>query len=179
MNAPVEVSGAAHLPAATAARAPLKAHMPVTALRLEGFEASVAARAEALGALHGFGRVERLDAAHSAEFWAQVREVEAFWRERRPLWRVSVPPAAGWRVADGIEGDALYDWAGGLVWLATEAPAAAIRARAQELGGHAALYRGEGPSFAPLNGPLAALSARVKAAFDPNAVLNPGRFAEG
>jgi glycolate oxidase FAD binding subunit len=180
MNAPAEVSGAAHLPAATAARAPLKAHMPVTALRLEGFEASVAARAEALGAaLQGFGRVDRLDAAHSREFWGQVREVEAFWRERRPLWRVSVPPAEGWRVADGIDGDALHDWAGGLVWLASEAPAAAIRARARELGGHAALYRGEGPAFGALDGPLAALSARVKAAFDPNGVLNPGRLAEG
>jgi len=177
MNAPVEVSGAAHVPGSTAARAPLKAEMPVTALRLEGFEASVTARAEALAAeLAGFGRVERLDAAHSAEFWDQVREVEAFRRERRPVWRLSVPPAAGWRVTQGLEGDALFDWAGGLVWLATDAPAASVRARARELGGHATLWRGEGPAFAPLDGPLAALSARVKAAFDPQGVLNPGRF---
>jgi glycolate oxidase FAD binding subunit len=177
MNAAVEVSGAAHLPAGVAARAPLKAQMPVTALRLEGFEASVAARGEALAAtLRGFGRAEQLDAAHSREFWAQVREVEAFWRERRPIWRVCVPPAAGWRAPEGMDADALFDWAGGLVWLATEAPAAQVRARARSLGGHATLYRGEGPAFEPLDGPLAALSARVKAAFDPNGVLNPGRF---
>ena len=62
MNAPVEVSGAAHLPQATAARAPLKGEMAVTALRLEGFAASVAARAEHLAAaLKGFGRAEQLD----------------------------------------------------------------------------------------------------------------------
>jgi glycolate oxidase FAD binding subunit len=180
MNAPVEVSGAAHLPPAAAARAPLKADMAVTALRLEGFEASVAARADALaGALRDFGRVERLDPDHSRPFWSQVREVEAFWKDRRPLWRVSLPPVAGWRFLEGLEGDVLYDWAGGLVWLATEAPALSVRAQARRLGGHATLYRGEGAAFEPLPGALAALSARVKAAFDPNGVLNPGRFVEG
>jgi glycolate oxidase FAD binding subunit len=179
MNAPAEVSGAAHLPAAVAARAPLKADLPVTALRLEGFEASVAARADALaGRLKPFGRLERLDAKHSREFWAQVREVEAFWRDRRPLWRVSLPPACGWRFPEGLDGEALYDWAGGLAWWASEAPAPAVRARARELGGHATLYRGEGPAFEPPGGPLATLTARVKAAFDPKGVLNPGRFAE-
>jgi glycolate oxidase FAD binding subunit len=179
MNAPSEVSGAAHLPASVAARAPLKADMPVTALRLEGFEASVAARAEALAErLKSFGRFEALDAAHSREFWGQVREVEAFWRDRRPLWRVSLPPAHGWRLLEDLEGEALYDWAGGLVWLASDAPALAIRTKARELGGHATLYRGEGPAFEPPAGALATLTARVKAAFDPLSVLNPGRFAE-
>jgi glycolate oxidase FAD binding subunit len=179
MNAPMEVSGAAHLPQATAARAPLKAEMPVTALRLEGFEASVAARAETLGGLlRDFGRADCLDGELSRGFWTQVREVEAFQKDPRPLWRVSVPPAAGWRIAAAVAGDALCDWAGGLIWLATEAPAAEVRAEARALGGHATLYRGEGPAFEPLSGALAALTGRVKAAFDPEGRLNPGRFAE-
>jgi glycolate oxidase FAD binding subunit len=178
MNAPVEVSGAAHLPPATAARAPLKGQMAVTALRLEGFAASVAARTEHLAAvLKGFGRAELLDAGHSREFWVQVREVEALHKDPRPLWRISVPPAAGWRVGEAVAGEALYDWGGGLVWLASEAEPSAVRAAARALGGHATLYRGEGPAFDPLEGPLAALSARVKAAFDPKGVLNPGRMA--
>jgi glycolate oxidase FAD binding subunit len=178
LNAPAEVSGAAHLPAATAARAPLKGEMAVTALRLEGFEASVLARAEHLvAALRAFGRVEQLDAAHSCEFWAQVREVEAFHKDPRPLWRISVPPAGGWRVGEALEGEALYDWGGGLVWLASETEPAAVRAAVRALGGHATRYRGEGPAFEPLTGPLAALTARVKAAFDPKGVLNPGRMA--
>jgi glycolate oxidase FAD binding subunit len=175
MNAPAEVSGAAHLPARTAARAPLKGEMAVTALRLEGFAASVAARADHLAmALKAFGRVEQLDGLLSRDFWGQVREVEAFWKDPRPLlWRVSVPPAVGWRVAEAVAGEALYDWGGGLVWLLTDAdPRPAVRA----LGGHATLYRGEGVAFAPLEGPLAALTARVKAAFDPAGVLNPGRM---
>ena len=175
LNAPAEVSGAAHLPPATAARPPLKGEMAVTALRLEGFAASVAARAEHLSAaLKGFGRAEMLDAEHSRQFWAQIREVEAFAKDPRRLWRVSVPPACGWQVGEAVAGEALYDWGGGLVWLLTDAdPRPAVRA----LGGHATLYRGEGVAFEPLDGPLAALTARVKAAFDPNGVLNPGRMA--
>jgi len=174
LHAPAEVSGAAHLPAATAARAPLKGEMAVTALRLEGFAASVAARAEHLAmALKDFGRVEQLDGPLSRDFWAQVRDVEALWKDPRPLWRISVPPAAGWRVGEAAAGEALYDWGGGLVWLLSEDnPRAAVRA----LGGHATLYRGEGLAFEPLDGPLKALTARVKAAFDPNGVLNPGRM---
>ncbi|HEX4710729.1 glycolate oxidase subunit GlcE [Phenylobacterium sp.] len=179
LNAPAEVSGAAHLPPPTAARAPLKGEMAVTALRLEGFAASVAARAEQLfAALKGFGRADMLDAEHSREFWAQVREVEAFHKDPRPLWRISVPPAAGWRVAEAVSGEALYDWGGGLVWLLSPVDPVAVRATVRALGGHATLYRGEGPAFAPLDGPLAALTARVKAAFDPKGVLNPGRMAE-
>jgi len=180
LNAPVDVSAAAHLPEKTAARPPLKVEMAVTALRLEGFEASVAARAEQLVlALKGCGRVEQLDAPHSREFWAQVREVEAFHKDPRPLWRISVPPAVGWRAGDALAGEALYDWGGGLVWLLTEAEPAAVQAAARALGGHATLYRGNGPAFAPLEGPLAALTARVKAAFDPKGVLNPGRMGAG
>jgi glycolate oxidase FAD binding subunit len=183
MNAPVEVSGAAHLPSAVAARAPLKAEMAVTALRLEGFERSVAARVEGLReALGPFGRVELLDAKLSRGFWAQVREVEVFHKDVRPLWRVSVPPASGWRVGEALKSqdgghEVLYDWAGGLVWAQSE-DGATVRAAARAAGGHAALWRGEaqGPAFEPLGGPLAALNGRVKAAFDPRGLLNPGRL---
>lgn len=178
MNAPVELSGAAHLPERTAARAPLKGQMALTALRLEGFAASVAARAEALFlALKAFGRTEQLDAQHSREFWVQIREAEAFHGDRRPLWRISVPAASGWRVGEALTGEALYDWAGGLVWLLSDDEPARVRAAVRSLGGYATCYRGPAPAFEPLAGPLAALTARVKSAFDPKGVLNPGRMA--
>ncbi|WP_372782764.1 glycolate oxidase subunit GlcE [Phenylobacterium sp.] len=180
LNAPVEVSGAAHLPRATAERAPLKGELAVTALRLEGFEASVVARADhLLSALRTFGPAELLDAGHSREFWAQVREVEAFHKDPRPLWRISVPPAVGWQAPQDLVGQALYDWGGGLVWLLSDSDPATVRRAVRALGGHATLYRGEGPAFEPLEGPLAALTARVKAAFDPTGVLNPGRLGPG
>jgi glycolate oxidase FAD binding subunit len=173
LNGAFEVSAAAHLPPFAAG-----AEMAVTALRLEGFEASVSARAEALAnALRSFGRVERLDAQHSRDFWRDLREVKAFARDPQPLWRISVAPSAGWRVAAEIEGDALYDWAGGLVWLLTEAEGPKVQAAAARAGGHALRFRGPGPAFPPVAGPLAALNARVKSAFDPLEVLNPGRMA--
>jgi len=177
MNAPVELSAAAHIPPAVAARPPLKGEMAVTALRLEGFTASVAARAESLGAaLKPFGRLELLDAEHSREFWTQVREAQAFHGDCRPLWRISVPPATGWRVREALAGEALYDWAGGLVWLLSEDDPSTLRAAVRALGGHATCYRGHAPAFEPLAGPLADLTGRVKAAFDPKGVLNPGRM---
>ncbi len=177
LNAPADISAAAHLPARTAALAPLKGSMAVTALRLEGFEASVAARADHLtAALSSFGRIERLDAAHSADLWTQIREVEALARDPRPLWRISAPPAAGWRIGEQAAGDVLYDWGGGLIWLRSDIPAGDLHALARSLGGHAALYQGDGAGLGPVDGVLGALAARVKAVFDPNGVLNPGRM---
>jgi len=180
LNAPAEVSGAAHLPTATAARPPLGGELAVTAIRLEGFEASVAARGDQLVTLlKRFGRVDLLDAGHSREFWSHIREVEAFHRGEGRLWRISVPPADGWRVGEQLPGAALYDWGGGLVWLQSDADPAQVRGVVRALEGHATLYRGEGPAFELLSGPLAALTARVKAAFDPLGVLNPGRLGQG
>ena len=179
MNGPYDVSAAAHLPSYAAHARPLKAQMPVTALRLEGFEASVAARAQALAlALKPFGRIEDLDAVHSREFWGQVREVDAFAGDPRPLWRLSLPPAVGWKAPHALPGDALYDWAGGQAWLLTEEPAAKVRSVVGGLGGHALCLRGA-PAFGPRNGALGALQDRVKAAFDPLGVLNPGRMEDG
>ena len=98
----------------------------------------------------------------------------------RPLWRLRACAAGV-----GLAGSArpsrarrCYDWGGGLVWLLSESDSGG-RAR----GGPGArrprdtLYRGEGLAFEPLTGPLAALTSRVKAAFDPQGVLNPGRMA--
>jgi glycolate oxidase FAD binding subunit len=175
-NGPFEVSAAAHLPAFAARARPLTADMPVTALRLEGFEASVSARVETLtAALKSFGRLEGLEGDHSREFWLQIREVEAFAGDPRPLWRLSLPPSSGWRAPHGLPGDALYDWGGGLAWLASEEPAEKVRRVVRDLGGHALCLKG-GEAFGPREGPLGALQARIKASFDPLNVLNPGRM---
>lgn len=176
LNGPFEVSGAAHLPTFAARSRPLKAEMPVTALRLEGFEASVEARAQALvAALSGFGRIDELEGEHSRDFWGQVREAEAFAGDPRPLWRLSLPPAQGWKGPHALPGDALYDWGGGLAWLLTEEPADKVRSVARGLGGHALCLRGA-EAFGPREGALGELQGRVKAAFDPLGVLNPGRM---
>jgi glycolate oxidase FAD binding subunit len=84
--------------------------------------------------------------------------------------------------------DAFYDWQGGLVWLRMEDEPAAETLRnlvRQFGGGHATLmraspaWRAAVPVFEPQPAALAALSARLKAEFDPKNILNPGRMAGG
>ena len=193
-----EVSGAAHMPAEVAARSAVSyvsgGGAAVSAVRVEGFPASVEARCEALRALLGrFGAVEELHSKNSATLWREIRDVRAFADDGRPLWRLSVPPASGAaaaaRVAEEADVRALFDWGGGLLWLAVDgAPDAgevAVRAAAMAVGGHATLVRADAPTraaravFQPQATGLAALTARIKRAFDPTGVLNPGRMYAG
>ena len=110
------------------------------------------------------------------------------------MWRVSTAPGAGPRLAAEVRaetgGRAYYDWGGGLVWLALPPTPDAghqvvRRALAAAGGGHATLLRAAEavraavPVFEPQDDALAALSARVKDAFDPKRVLNPGRMYAG
>ena len=193
-----EVSGAAHMPAEIAARSAVSyvsgAGAAVSAVRVEGFPASVEARCEALRALLGpFGAVEELHSKNSATLWREIRDVRAFADDGRPLWRLSVPPASGAAaaacVAEAADVRALFDWGGGLLWLAVDgAPDAGevpVRAAAMAVGGHATLVRADAPTraaravFQPQATGLAALTARIKRAFDPTGVLNPGRMYAG
>ena len=193
-----EVSGAAHMPAEVAARSTVSyvagAGAAVSAVRVEGFPASVEARCAALRELLGrFGAVEELHSKNSVTLWREIRDVRAFADETGPLWRLSVPPASGAQAAARVAEDAqvrtLFDWGGGLLWLAVdEAPDAgegAVRAAAGAVGGHATLIRADAPIraaravFQPQATALAALTARIKRAFDPSGVLNPGRMYAG
>jgi glycolate oxidase FAD binding subunit len=199
MGSACEVSGAAHLPATTAARFPMGAAVAagraLTAMRLEGVAPSVAHRKAALQAvLRPHGETATIDDMVSRRLWMAIRDVAAFASSRtgqdQPLWRISTAPTKGHelvaRVAGEIEAEGLYDWAGGLVWIATPAAADAaagpVRAAVKALGGHATLVRGSAllraavGVFEPQEAGLAALTKRVKESFDPNGVLNPGRM---
>lgn len=199
MGSACDVSGAAHLPAEVAARSSVgrvrSAGRPLTALRLEGFGPSVAARSESLKALlEPFGATELIEAEDSRALWRELRDVRFFAADRkRPLWRISVPPAEGaavaGRVLEKAGGQCLFDWAGGLVWLeldpSEDACAPTVRGALAKTGGHATLIRAEAsvraavPVFQPQPEPLAALTRRLKQSFDPHGILNPGRMYAG
>jgi glycolate oxidase FAD binding subunit len=197
MGSPADVSAAAHLPAGVAVRAPLPTGVgadAVTALRLEGFGPSVAARQRMLAErLARFGEMTVLDAPRTTALWRFIRDAQAFAGDDRDVWRVTAPPMSAPSIVAGIrariEAEAVYDWAGGLIWLAAapspDAGQAVIRRVAAPLGGHATLVRAPAEVraavavFEPEPAPLAALTRRVKASFDPANILNPGRlFAE-
>jgi glycolate oxidase FAD binding subunit len=133
-------------------------------LRLSGGEAGVAAMARELG-----GEAEPLST------WDGVRRFEHPASGPR-LWRLSLPQTAPIPAV----GDPLaWDWAGSQVWLTSDLPAHAIFEAAAGAGGHAALFRGAGPGeevFQPLAAPIMALHQRLKRAFDPAGILNPGRM---
>ncbi|PLX36131.1 MAG: glycolate oxidase subunit GlcE [Hyphomicrobiales bacterium] len=198
MGSPFEVSAAAHLPSAVVAGLDgVEEGRAATVLRLEGFGPSVSYRAGKLvELLKPFGNAYRLDEKASTALWAEIRDVRPFaGADERPLWRVSVAPTAGAGVVEAITravpgARAFYDWAGGLVWLelplAGEAHADAVRgAIAVAGGGHATLIRADAatraavPVFQPQPAGLAALSARLKAQYDPHGILNPGRMVAG
>jgi glycolate oxidase FAD binding subunit len=195
MGAPVDVSGAAHLPPFAARRQGFAG--AVTILRLEGFAPSVAARLDQLeAALGSFGRAERLDAAASTILWRAIRDAAPLADNADALvWKISVAPTAGPKVAGAtatqLPAEALFDWSGGLVWLALDpshelngdAGAGVIRgAVAAHGGGHATLVRAPVevramvPVFEPQTEALKALTARLKAQFDPLGILEPGRI---
>lgn len=157
-----------------------------TFVRIEGLEASVAYRAAELAnsALAGF---QPVSGAASSDIWARIRDVSAFAGRDGSIWRISVKPSDGPRLVaalDDLSPDALYDWAGGLVWLHVadqpSAGAARVRAELAKLGGHATLVRAPVdvratvPVFQPEPAPIAALTRGLRQKFDPRGILNPG-----
>jgi glycolate oxidase FAD binding subunit len=94
-----------------------------------------------------------------------------------PLWRLSLPAAAP--VLD--LGEPLIEWGGALRWVRTSAAPDEVRAAAQRAGGHATLFRGgdrAGAVFHPPGSALMTLHRRLKEAFDPHGIFNPGRLYE-
>jgi glycolate oxidase FAD binding subunit len=137
-------------------------------VRLSGTLGAVAAARKLIGG------EEVPDGAH---FWTRLREQQAgFFAAKKPLWRLSL---ASDTAPLPIAGKWLYEWGGALRWLVSEAAPATIRAAAEAAGGHAVLYRGgdrDGAVFHPLPDGLMAVHRKLKRAFDPDGILNPGRM---
>ncbi len=178
MQSSCEVSGAAHLPGAQ------------TLLRLEGIRPSVISRRDKLrGLLKEFGAAEVLDEKQSRAQWIAVRDVHLLSGDQtRAVWKLSVTPSMGaeivCRISKQLDAKYFFDWAGGLIWLSSHAAddASASIIRGSLVRGHATLIRAPESVrasvdvFQPQTPALAALSARVKASFDPGGVLNFGRM---
>lgn len=200
-NSSHSVSGAAHLPTTLSARSAVpyvqNAGTAVTALRLEGPEPSVNYR---LGALKNiFGQenysLEELHSANSGILWREIGNLDLLTGPdlldggaQDQIWRLSVAPTSCWQVLSSLINLKVSNWvidqAGGQLWVACPAQldGTELRETLKPFGGHATLWRaGQNDQsstgvFQPQPAPLAALTQRVKASFDPAGILNPGRM---
>lgn len=148
-------------------------HNGLLAIRLSGAKAAVDAAIKKMGG----------DALPEPEkFWDRLREQEhAFFDgvlqdKEQGLWRLSVPSVAP---VLNLQGDQCIEWSGAQRWLKTTASAAEIRAVAEQVGGHATLFKGGDKSvgvFHPLQPAVERIHRNLKNAFDPAGIFNPGRM---
>jgi glycolate oxidase FAD binding subunit len=137
-------------------------HRGVLRVRLSGSEPAVRA------AERGIGGSRFEDEA----FWHDLREHRhPFFAGPEPLWRVALPSD---HPSLPLLGDTFIEWGGALRWVRAEG----ARALAAKAGGHATLFRSEHRQgvFAALERVNMDLHRRLKAAFDPAGILNPGRL---
>lgn len=164
LGSPYEVTGVAHDPQAGKTR-----------FRLEGFARSVAYRATELArVLAPFGQ-----AAEAETDWAAIRDATAFAGQPGDVWRISTKPSGAAGLVARMGATAVqYDWGGGLIW-ALMPEGTDLRALLGPFDGHATLIRGTAdvPTFQPEPAPIAAISAGLRAKFDPRGILNKGLMA--
>lgn len=177
LGSPYDVTGAAHIPVGMDGD-------PVTMIRVEGFEDSVAYRSGKLrDLLASYGDISmENDPTKTEAGWVQVRDVAPFHNREGDVWRVSVKPSDGPKLiesmrAGGQSGDVIYDWAGGLIWVLV---AEGTDVRPYCPGGHATLIRASDetrsrlPVFQPQPEVLERVSRTLREKFDPENILNPG-----
>jgi glycolate oxidase FAD binding subunit len=147
-------------------------HDQVLTIRLSGAFAAIAAAREKLGG-------EAVADVEAREFWLSVRDqTHPFFAGA--IWRLSLPSTAQLtNEADPFSG--LIEWNGGLRWLRGAGDPSRIRAAAAAAGGHATVFRADAALkragvFQPPAPALATLHRRIKQAFDPAGICNPGRL---
>ncbi|MGB0086979.1 MAG: FAD-binding protein [Rhodomicrobiaceae bacterium] len=198
MGSPYEVSGTVHVPAGFVERLSnpdiAKLGQAVTALRLENFSAALNYRIARLhDELKPFGAIYELDDARSRSFWNDIRWLTFLRGSGSPLWRITTAPDRAPKLVSALRAQldcvAAYEWSGGLIWLevspATDAGATVLRRIIAEFQADAMLVRASQTSraavdvFHPLPEANMALIRRLKEAFDPHRILNPGRMYAG
>jgi glycolate oxidase FAD binding subunit len=165
LGSPFDVSGAGWVPGLGAV------------VRVEGLAQSVQYRADKLAALlTPFGEA-RIEQDGSDAIWADLRDLTPFVDKSGDLWRLSVKPSEAADIIARLDGEVMLDWGGGMIWaLLPEGTDA--RTRAAPYSGHATLMRGATAAvFEPEPAPIAALSAGLRAQFDPRGIFNPGRMS--
>ena len=156
-------------------------------LRIESSPAVLPALVDAARARLPAGRLIEGDASRG--LWTATASLYGHARADEIIWRCPLPASRAPALAALLPPDARLrlDWAGALAWVLLPASAAdfdlhALVAQAAGRDGHAERLRGPAspiPARAPPEPGVAALSARVKALFDPADILSPAAAPGG
>ncbi len=139
-------------------------------VRMSGAFAAVRAAKQKLGGQ---------EVEDAAGYWASLREQShAFFAAEGEVWRLGVKPTA---VFTDLGAPQLIEWGGAQRWLRFEESPDPVLLRdwAKAQGGHATMFRSgrkDRGVFQPLSPVLLELHRRLKRAFDPAGILNPGRM---
>ena len=156
-------------------------------LRIESSPAVLPALVDAARARLPAGRLSEGDASRG--LWTAIASLYGHVQADEIIWRCPLPASRAPALAALLPPDARLrlDWAGALAWVLLPASAAdfdlhALVAQAAGRDGHAERLRGPAspiPARAPPEPGVAALSARVKALFDPADILSPAAAPGG
>jgi glycolate oxidase FAD binding subunit len=161
LGSPFDVSGAAR-------------HSGRSLIRVEGMAGSVAYRVARLRDRTG-GDVTVAEGEASVALWREVRDVTPLQGGTGDVWRIATLPTAAADIVARLQGQALWDWGGGLIWVGLEPGRRAEVLAAVAGRGHVLQVRGQGGQVFPTEAPeVAALAAGLRATFDPRGILNPG-----
>jgi len=191
---PVDPTGLSYLPetalaACAAARAANVNLDPGAALiRVEGPGEALDEKLVILKKTFDRFSAQILDDAATDALFREIGDGTIFAGREGDIWRLCVPPSEAHMAAVLTRAQLWYaDWAGGLIWLrldANEDTARHLRGITAKYGGHATLMRANVDArarlavFEPEPPARAAITASVKAAFDPQRIFNRGRMVE-
>lgn len=140
-------------------------------VRLSGSEAATHAAQVLLGG-------ERLTSLEADQHWTSIREqTHPFFQDQSTIWRLSLPSTVPHLE---LGGNQLIEWGGAQRWLVNPSQTAEqLRLTVRACGGHATLFKGgdkQAGVFQPLPATLMTIHRRLKSAFDPSGIFNPGRL---
>lgn len=182
-SSPLEPSGLAYAPKNAALAGLGEIGSGGAIFRLDGAAGPLADKIEALRRILGEQDLATIDDGDA--LFSRIGSGSSFVGRTDDVWRVFVPPArAAACVAELASPFWLADWAGGVIWAEGGEPEH-IHSIAAWAGGYATLMRAseqvrrDNRVFSPQTHTRTGLTKRVKAAFDPRGLFNPGRMYEG
>ena len=182
---PLPLNASAWLHDATSGKNMLYVRLRGAAAAVEAAVVKMSAEGQALAA-----QVTRMGSEAQADWQASTEQSLPFFTQAPSadacLWRLSVPQTTPDLASLGVGEHCYVEWHGAQRWLwASAARAEALRQVAQQVGGHATLFRtsaqhGEADKavgvFSPLEAVQQRIQAELKHQFDPAGVFNPGRI---